>query len=42
MQPMPLMADCFAEGADESSQSLVQQEQRLKTECAEMQSQAMQ
>jgi hypothetical protein len=42
MQPMPLMADCFAEGADESIQSLVQPEQRLKTECAEMQSQAMQ
>jgi hypothetical protein len=42
MQPMPLMADCFAEGADESSQSLVQLEQRSKTECAEMQSQATQ
>jgi hypothetical protein len=38
---MPLMADCFAEGADESSQSLALPAQRLKTECAEMQSLAV-
>jgi hypothetical protein len=37
---MPLMAGCFAEGADESSQSLVQPAQRLKTEFSEMQNQA--
>jgi hypothetical protein len=39
---MPLEADCFAEGAGESIQSLVQPEQRLKSVCAEMQTQAMQ
>jgi hypothetical protein len=42
MQPMPLMADCFAEGADQSMQILVQPEQRLKSECAEKQIQATQ
>jgi hypothetical protein len=34
---MPLKVDYFVEGAGESIQSLVQPEQRLKTECAEMQ-----